>query len=239
MSLPLTPSGGAPRLRRGALAVTAVALSFTALTACGAGNNAQTLGVKPDTAFATVDDISVQNANVITQPKPGAAGPAVVSATIFNAGTKDQTLDSVTLPGGATVKLSAAGGPGAITVPAEGSVVIGGKGNASAVIDNGETLTGNIGGVQDVVFRLSDTGEVKLQAFVVPASRDFVDFGPSSLPTRPASPAASPAASPGGSPGATPAGQAGSEGESPASGSASPDSSSDPSPDSSSAPANG
>ncbi|MFF0448993.1 hypothetical protein ACFYT4_21725 [Streptomyces sp. NPDC004609] len=213
--------------------MTAVVLSFTALTACGAGNNAQSLGVKPDTASATVDTISVQNANVITQPKAGAAGPAVVSATIFNAGTKDQTLDSVTLPGGGTVKLSAAGGPGAITVPAEGSVVIGGKGNPSAVIDNGQSLTGNIGGVQDVVFRLSDTGEVKLQAFVVPASADFADFGPSSLPPQPASPSTTPAgsASPNssGSPSEAPSGQPGGEGET------APDSPSD----ASSAPANG
>ncbi|MGW4205850.1 DUF461 domain-containing protein [Streptomyces sp. NPDC004726] len=202
MSLPLTPSGGAPRLRRGALAVTAVALSFTALTACGAGNNAQSLGIKPDTAAVTVDSISIQNSNVITQPTTGAKGPAVVSATIFNAARTDQTLTSITLPGNAgTVKLSPASGSGAVTVPAEGSIVIGGKGNASAVIDNGEALTRNLGGVQEVVFRLSNTGDVKIKSFIVPATRDFVGFGPSSIPSPPPTATPSPSGSPSGQPG--------------------------------------
>jgi hypothetical protein len=218
--LPLTPSGGTPRLRRGALAVTAAALSFPALAACGAGNNAQSLGIKPDSAATTVDQISVQNANVITQPKAEAPGAAVVSATIFNAGRSPQTLDSITLAGGVgTVKLTSAGGSGPITVPAEGSVVIGGKGNASAVIDNGIPLTRSIGGVQEVVFKLSDTGDVKLLAFVVPSNRDFADFGPSSLPvpatpTAPATPAnpaipATPAAPASQTPAGTPAAPAG------------------------------
>ncbi|MFF3552422.1 MULTISPECIES: hypothetical protein [Streptomyces] len=198
MSLPLTPSGGATRLRRGAVAATAVALSFAALTACGAGNNAQSLGIKPDTATASVDNIAIQNANVITQSKTGEAGPAVVSATIFNKGATEQTLDSITLPGGAgTVKLTGASGSGGVTVPAQGSIVIGGKGNASAVIEDGTALTKKIGGVQDVVFKLSKTGDVKLEAFVVPSSADgYADFGPGSAPA----PAASP--SPSGQPGA-------------------------------------
>ncbi|WP_323372448.1 hypothetical protein [Streptomyces katsurahamanus] len=195
MSLPQTPSGGAPGLRRGALAVTAVALSFTVLTACGAGNNAQSLGVKPDTAAVTVDTISVQNANVITQPEAGTAGPAVVSATVFNKGDKDQTIESITLPGSTgAVKLSPAKGSGPLIVPALGSIVIGGKGNATAMIDDGTALTQNIGGVQKTVFRFSETGDVELKSFVMPATGDFKDFGPSSLPTPPAT-AQSPGAS--------------------------------------------
>ncbi|MEU9605067.1 hypothetical protein [Streptomyces sp. NPDC048057] len=177
--------------------MTAVALSLTALTACGAGNNAQTLGIKPDTAAATVDSISIQNANVITQPKAGESGPAVVSATVFNKGQEDETLDSITLPDGAgTVKLTAAGGSGPVTVPALGSVVIGGKGNASAVIDNGDALTKKIGGVQNVVFKLSKTGDITLESFVVPATADYVKFGPSSQP--PATAAPKPSGEPGG-----------------------------------------
>ncbi|MER5771617.1 DUF461 domain-containing protein [Streptomyces sp. NPDC001985] len=218
MSLPHTPSGGAPSLRRGALAVTAVALSFTALTACGAGNNAQSLGIKPDTAEATVDTISVQNANVITQPAKGDTGPAVVSATVFNTGTKDQTIESITLAGGAgAVKLTPAKGSGAVTVPAQGSIVIGGKDNASAVIDNGTPLTGNIGGVQETVFRFSETGDVTLKAFVMASTGDgFQDFGPSSLPSPPAeraTPSGEPSGTPAGSPSAPGSGAPGAEGE--------------------------
>ncbi|MGV9312741.1 hypothetical protein ACWDR0_11165 [Streptomyces sp. NPDC003691] len=180
--------------------MTAVALSFAALTACGAGNNAQTLGIKPDTATASVDNIAIQNANVITQEKAGQGGPAVVSATLFNKGETDQTLDSITLGGGAgTVKLTAASGSGAVTVPAQGTIVIGGKGNASAVIEDGAALEKKIGGVQEVVFKLSKTGDVRLEAFVVPASADgYQGFGPSSAPA----PAPEASASPSGAPGA-------------------------------------
>ena len=41
-------------LRRGTLAATALALSVPTLTACGAGNDAQTLEIKPDTAATRV-----------------------------------------------------------------------------------------------------------------------------------------------------------------------------------------
>ncbi|GAA3372778.1 hypothetical protein GCM10020367_29550 [Streptomyces sannanensis] len=165
-------------LRRGALAATVLAFSLVTLSACAAGNDAQTLGVKPDNAAVKVGDIQVQNATLITQPEPGAAGPAVVSATLFNNGTAQQTLDTITLPGtSASVKLTAAGGSGAITVPAGGSVVLGGEGNASAVIENGSAAGAN-GSVQKVAFTFSKTGEVALNAFVVPATSYFTSFGP-------------------------------------------------------------
>lgn len=218
MSLHHTPSQGRSRgLRRGALAVTAAALSIATLTACGAGNNAQSLGIKPDTAAATVDTISVQNANVITQPKADSEGPAAVSATIFNNGEAAQTIDSITLPGAGTVKLKPAKGSGPISVPAQGSIVIGGKGNASAIVDNGRDLTKNIGGVQETVFRFSDTGDVKLKAFVMASTGDFKDFGPTTPPKpAPTKPAESPKPSDSaGEPGATPSGNAdGENGES-------------------------
>ncbi|MFE6850919.1 DUF461 domain-containing protein, partial [Streptomyces sp. NPDC057674] len=86
-------------LRRGTLAATAIVLSVAALSACGAGNDAQTLGVKPDNAAVTVDDVKIQNALVITQPLDVAKGPAVVSATVFNNGGLPQTIQSITLPG--------------------------------------------------------------------------------------------------------------------------------------------
>ena len=175
-------------LRRGALAATAIVFSIAALSACGAGNDAQTLGVKPDNAAVTVDDVKIQNALVITQPHEGVKGPAVVSATVFNNGRTPQTLDAITLPGTtATVKLTAAaGGAGPITVPALGSVVIGGAGNATAVIENGTEAARN-GDAQKVVFKLSKTGDVGLSAFVVPSTSYFKDFGPSIVPAPPGS----------------------------------------------------
>lgn len=172
-------------LRHGALAATAIAFSIAALSACGAGNDAQTLEVRPDNAAITSGDIKIQNANVITQPERDAEGPAVVAATLFNSGSKAQTLDSVALPGsGASVKLHAAKGSGPVVVPAGGRVILGGAGNASAVVENGREAVRN-GNAQSVVFTFSDTGAVKLAAFVVPAGHYFKGFGPSALPATP------------------------------------------------------
>ncbi|MGW2178094.1 DUF461 domain-containing protein [Streptomyces sp. NPDC001732] len=172
-------------LRHGALAATAIAFSIASLAACGAGNDAATLQIKPDNAATTIGDISVQNVSVVTQPEPTAEGPAVVTATVFNNGTKPQTLEAVTLPGSSTpVKLQPAKGAGPIVVQAGDKVVLGGAGNASAVIESGLEAA-KAGDVQRVVFKFSTTGEVPLGAFVVPAKSFFEGYGPSSLPTPP------------------------------------------------------
>ncbi|MGI5398119.1 DUF461 domain-containing protein [Streptomyces sp. CA-135486] len=203
-------------LRRGALAAVAIVFSIASLSACAAGNDAQTLEVKPDNAAVTVDEIKIQNALVITQPKADAEGPAVVSATVFNAGSTNQTIESITVAGAGEVKLTAAGGSGPVVVPAQGSIILGGKGNAAAVIDSGRELSKNAGGVQEVAFRLSETGDVKVQALVEPATSYFEGYGPSSLPKPPAEPSTKPSGSPSGTPG-TPSqsatGQAGNPGE--------------------------
>ncbi|MFG3498627.1 DUF461 domain-containing protein [Streptomyces sp. NPDC047928] len=195
-------------LRRGALAAAAIVISIASLSACGAGNDAETLAIRPDNAAVTVGTIKVQNAVVITQPEAGAEGPATVSATIFNDGAKDETLEAITLPGSdAPVKLSPATGSGPITVPAGGSVILGGEGNASAVIEKGHEAAQN-GNAREVVFQLSETGDVKLKAFVVPATSYYKGFGPSEAakPTDAQSPA--PADSPAATPTGTPTGTA-------------------------------
>ncbi|MFD4375231.1 DUF461 domain-containing protein [Streptomyces sp. NPDC058486] len=181
-------------LRRGALAATAIVFSIAALSACGAGNDAQTLGVRPDNAAVTVDDVKIQNALVITQPTPGAKGPAVVSATVFNNGRAPQTLESISLPGSnAAVVLKSAKGAGPVVVPAGGSVVIGGEGNATATIENGHEAAEN-GDAQKVVFKLSKTGDVSLEAFVVPSTSYFKGYGPSEVPLPPSTATPSPTA---------------------------------------------
>ncbi|NEB76978.1 copper chaperone PCu(A)C [Streptomyces sp. SID14478] len=172
-------------LRRGALAAAAIAFSIASLAACGAGNNAQTLEVKPDNAATAVGDIKIQNATVITQPDRESKGPAVIAATLFNNGSTDQTLDSVTVDGvGKTAKLTDAKGGSTITVPAGESIVLGGKGNAAAELPNSRTavLDGN---AQPITFSFSKTGAVKLKAFVVPAESYFSKWGPSQVPSTP------------------------------------------------------
>ncbi|WP_328318242.1 DUF461 domain-containing protein [Streptomyces sp. NBC_00388] len=193
-------------LRRGVLAASAIVVSIAALSACGAGNNAATIEVKPDNAATSVGVIKVQNATVITQPKATVKGPAVISATLFNNGDTSQTLQNVKLAGsGSPVKLTAASGKGPISVPAHGSVTVGGKNNAAAVLADGRGAAAD-GSTQNLVFQFSETGRVALAALVVPATSYFHGFGPSSLPATP-SPKATPSgpASPSGkaSPGGT------------------------------------
>ncbi|MFH8975962.1 DUF461 domain-containing protein [Streptomyces sp. NPDC017890] len=176
-------------LRRGALAAAAIAFSIASLAACGAGHNAQTLEIKPDNAATTVGDVQIQNAIVITQPDPESTGPAVVSATLFNNGRTDQTLESITVDGvGEPVELKPAkgekGGGDGLTVPAGGTLILGGEGNASAVVTGSREAVKD-GNAQKVTFALSKTGDVSLEAFVVPAESYFSEWGPSDVPAAP------------------------------------------------------
>ncbi|GLW49758.1 lipoprotein [Streptomyces sp. NBRC 14336] len=171
-------------LRRGVRAAAAITFSLLPLAACAAGNDAQTLQIKPDNAATTVGDIKIQNALVITQPDQDAAGPAVVSATLFNNSTKAQKLESVTVEGASgPAELKAAKGK-SLTIPAGGSLILGGADNAAAVLTTApqEVADGN---AQKVTFTFSETGEVSLRAFVVPAEGYFTGWGPSEVPTAP------------------------------------------------------
>lgn len=180
-------------LRRGVLAAAAIAFSVTALSACAAGNNAQTLEVKPDNAETSVGGIRLQNVVVITQPATEASGetkgPAVVSATVFNTTGTAQTLDAVSVEGGGSAEITPAKGKGKVTVPAHGSVILGGKGNGSAAVaEIGESVKD--GNAQKVTFTFSTTGDVSLRAFVVPADSYFTKWGPTAVPSAPEKPAA-------------------------------------------------
>jgi copper(I)-binding protein len=170
-------------LRRGALAAAAIAFSIASLSACAAGNNAQTLEVKPDNAATTVGDIKIQNAVVITQPDAESTGPAAVAATLFNSGDTAQTLDSITVDGAGTAKLTPAKGKN-FSIPAGGSLILGGKDNASAVL-SGSSEAMRDGDVQKTTFTFSTTGDVSLQAFVVPAESYFSSWGPTEVPAAP------------------------------------------------------
>ena len=173
-------------LRRGTLAASALVFSIATLAACGAGNDSQTLEIKPDNAATSVGDIKLQNVVVITQPDPESTGPAAISATVFNNGGEPQTLDSITVDGvDGAVEIKPAKGGGKLTVPAGGSVVIGGENNATASISSsGEAMRD--GDAQKVTFTFSETGEISLLAFVVPAEHYFAEWGPSSVPSAPA-----------------------------------------------------
>jgi hypothetical protein len=76
-------------------------------------------------------------------------------------------------------------------------VVIGGKGNASAVLPSSREAVQD-GNAQKITFSFSQAGDVSLRAFVVPAESYFTKWGPSNIPSPSAT--ASPAASKPGSP---------------------------------------
>ncbi|MFE5405382.1 DUF461 domain-containing protein [Streptomyces sp. NPDC056580] len=187
-------------LRRGALGAAAIAFSVASLAACGSGNDAQTLQIKPDNAATSVGSIKVQNATVITQPDLTSTGPAVVSATIFNTGKTAQTLQSIALPGtGKTATLHPAKGQ-SLTIPPMGSLILGGKDNASAVLESSRGAVRD-GNAQKITFTFDKTGDVSLRAFVVPATSYFSGWGPSEVPSASASAAPGPEASGKGKPG--------------------------------------
>ncbi|TVL88016.1 DUF461 domain-containing protein [Streptomyces sp. SAJ15] len=172
-------------LRRGALAATALVLSIAPLSACAAGNDAQTLEIKPDNAATSVGGIKLQNATLITQPDLKGHGPAVISVKIFNNGQRDQTLEGIAVKGAdEPVKLTPAKGSGKLVVPANGSLTLGGKDNASAVIPSGREAVKD-GDAQTMTFDFSETGKVSLDAFVVPATSYFDKWGPEKPPTAP------------------------------------------------------
>ncbi|HEV7628150.1 MAG TPA: DUF461 domain-containing protein [Streptomyces sp.] len=180
-------------IRRGTLAATALALAVATLSACAAGRDAQTLEIKPDNAATSIGHVKIQNVNIVTA---SASGASAVTARIFNDSRQDETLKSVTVKGaGARVKLSPAQGEKAMTVPAGGSLALGGKGNASAVLLEAGSGAVKDGNAQQVSFDLSRTGTVSLRATVVPTHGDYKKYGPTVQPS-PSAPSGTASASP-------------------------------------------
>ncbi|WP_129841802.1 DUF461 domain-containing protein [Streptomyces sp. RFCAC02] len=161
-------------LRRG-VAAAFFAFPLAGLTACGAGHDADTSQIRPDQANAHVDTIKVQNVNVVY---PDGGDRAAVVARLFNDGDEDQTLQAVRLPGGdGEARLIPADGSGGVVVPAHGSVSLGGEDHAAAVIDDPESADISLGEAQELVFVLSETGDIELRARVVPDDGAFDYYG--------------------------------------------------------------
>jgi hypothetical protein len=132
---------------------------------------------------------------------------------VFNTGKTAQTLESITVPGtGKTAELKPAEG-GSLSIPAHGSLVIGGENNASAVLSGSREAVKD-GNAQKITFTFSETGAVSLRAFVVPAEGYYASWGPTEVPEAPAD-TASPSASTSGEPGASASPSPSGEGESP------------------------
>ncbi|WP_461006239.1 hypothetical protein [Streptomyces capparidis] len=192
MSLPQPPAGGAPWLRRGVLAASAL-LATAALTACGAGHDAASLEIKPDNPATSAGGIEIHNGVVIVPEGESAA--VAVSASLTNNTPKAQTLESVTVEGlSGPLELSGPDGEGDVTVPAGATVVLGGEGNPSAVAEGASgSAEKAVGSYRTVTFTFSESGKVPLEANVV-ADEDY--YAPFAATAEASPPAAGESGSP-------------------------------------------
>jgi hypothetical protein len=187
-------------LRRGALAAVLVVTIAPLAAACGTGSDPQTMEVKPDSVATSVGDVEIQNAFILTEPQgAGAGSPAAVTARVFNNGSTAQQLTSISIQGVSTpvTLTSADGSSGPLTIPAHGSITLGGQGNPSAQLPDSSGVVD--GDFQNTVFDFSRTGQVAIAPSVVPAERYFSSYGPSITATPAAGATGLPSANPSGS----------------------------------------
>lgn len=165
------------RIRKALAAALLVIAPALALAGCGAGNDAETLQIAPDTPATTLGSLKVQNV-VLVSPAVGRGGPLAVTGSIFNGGTAPDQLQQVginELPQPA-VFTPTPQRPEMRIGPNE-SLQLGGPGNATAVVPNPADLV-TAGQSRRVTFRFARQGEVTLWVPVQPATGIYAGFGP-------------------------------------------------------------
>ena len=173
----------------------ALALLMPAIAGCEAGNGAPTLMFHAASAGAqtVVNGIRITNVFVLGAPS-GSTLPAGSSASLFlslfNDGATDDTLQSVSAAGAASVTLAG----GTVALPSETPVNLTGP-QPSAVLNNLSAPLPS-GGYVKVTLQFKNAGPVTLQVPVEPQSFYWATYSPA--PSAPASvPASTPAATPG------------------------------------------
>ena len=173
----------------------ALALLMPAIAGCEAGNGAPTLMFHAASAGAqtVVNGIRITNVFVLGAPS-GSTLPAGSSASLFlslfNDGATDDTLQSISAAGAASVTLAG----GTVALPSETPVNLTGP-QPSAVLNNLSAPLPS-GGYVKVTMQFKNAGPVTLQVPVEPQSFYWATYSPA--PSAPASvPASTPAATPG------------------------------------------
>ena len=173
----------------------ALALLMPAIAGCEAGNGAPTLMFHAASAGAqtVVNGIRITNVFVLGAPS-GSTLPAGSSASLFlslfNDGATDDTLQSISAAGAASVTLAG----GTVALPSETPVNLTGP-QPSAVLNNLSAPLPS-GGYVKVTLQFKNAGPVTLQVPVEPQSFYWATYSPA--PSAPASvPASTPAATPG------------------------------------------
>ncbi|MFF1906270.1 DUF461 domain-containing protein [Kitasatospora sp. NPDC058218] len=191
-------------IRVGSIAAIA-ALAIASLSSCSAGNNAETLEIKPDNASATLGtDLLLNNIVVVTGDESSGehTGPANVSVNISNTGAEPAELQSIVVGDGATaVFADEKGAPlSTIVVPPGGAVLLGGEGNPSARVASASV---HVGGFVPTAFAFKNGEKVATEAAVSPNKGLYKGWGPTASPAAvPSKAAGSPSA--GASAGAAP-----------------------------------
>jgi copper(I)-binding protein len=169
-----------------AAAMGALLLSPVALSACSAGQVAQTATQERDKVGGTAmaGDLTIREAR-LAYPTNGeyAAGsdPRLIVA-ISNSGQEDDTLVDITGEGFASAELTgpaatapATGGTAAtgldVPIPADSNVFIGGDGPAVVLSDLDEALTTGQG--LDVTMSFEQAGDVRVRVLVGTPTRDL------------------------------------------------------------------
>ena len=173
----------------------ALALLMPAIAGCEAGNGAPTLMFHAASAGAqtVVNGIRITNVFVLGAPS-GSTLPAGSSASLFlslfNDGATDDTLQSISAAGAASVTLAG----GTVALPSETPVNLTGP-QPSAVLNNLSAPLPS-GGYVKVTLQFKNAGPVTLQVPVEPQSFYWATYSPA--PSAPASvPASVPSATPG------------------------------------------
>ena len=173
----------------------ALALLMPAIAGCEAGNGAPTLMFHAASAGAqtVVNGIRITNVFVLGAPS-GSTLPAGSSASLFlslfNDGATDDTLQSISAAGAASVTLAG----GTVALPSEIPVNLTGP-QPSAVLNNLSAPLPS-GGYVKVTLQFKNAGPVTLQVPVEPQSFYWATYSPA--PSAPASvPASVPSATPG------------------------------------------
>ncbi|MEV0533650.1 DUF461 domain-containing protein [Kitasatospora sp. NPDC050463] len=214
-------------IRVGSIAAIA-ALAIASLSSCSAGNQAETLEIKPDNASATIGtDLLLNNIVVVTGDESSGehTGPANVSVNISNTGAEAVELQSVVVGDGATaVFADEKGAPlSTVVIPAGGAVLLGGTGNPTARV---ASATVHVGGFVPTAFAFKNGEKVATQAAVSPNKGLYKGWGPTASPAAaPSKAASSPSASATATPSAgasTPAGAAATTGAATPAGTTSP-----------------
>jgi len=175
------------RVAKGLMIGAALALLISAVAGCEAGNDAPTLEFHPAAAgaYGSADDVSISNAFVLGAPGGQSLSPgesASLFLSIYNGGTGDDTLTSITAPGWAS-SVQVTGGT--VRIPTQSLVNLAGPEPGLVLTDLAKPLSG--GEAIPVTLNFEHAGSVTLEVPVEAQQYYYSSYSPA-----PASPTAKP-----------------------------------------------